>query len=65
MLMSLAWIDFPIIDWRKQPMYIYVNRQWDQMNGVLTYVTQSARTIKVFDGYRTCEDNNVHVWIIV
>ena len=41
----------PVIDLRKQSMYLYVNRQWDQVNGVLLDGTQSAGTVKIFEAY--------------
>ena len=32
-------------------MYLYVNRQWDQVNGLLLDGTQSAGTVKIFEAY--------------
>ena len=55
----------PVIDWRKQSMYLYVNRQWDQVNGVLLDGTQSAGTVKIFETYRTSEEKEVPDWTIV
>ena len=55
----------PVIDWRKQTMYLYVNRQWDQVNGVLLDGTQSASTVKIFEAYRASDEKEVPDWTIV
>ena len=55
----------PVIDWRKQSMYLYVNRQWDQVNVVLLDGTQSAVTVKIFEAYRASDEKEVPDWTIV
>ena len=46
-------------------MYLYVNRQWDQVNGVLLDGTQSAGTVKIFEVYRVSDEKKVPDWTIV
>ena len=55
----------PVIDWRKQSMYLYVNRQWDQVNGVLLGGTQSAGTVKIFEAYCASDEKKISNWTIV
>ena len=55
----------PVIDWKKQSMYLYVNRQWDQVNGVLLDGTQSVGTAKIFEAYRASDEKEVPDWTIV
>ena len=46
----------PMIDWKKQTMYIWVNGMWNHVHGILLDVEQHIGTIKEF--YRYC--GNVH-----
>ena len=46
-------------------MYLYVSRQWDQVNGVLLDVTQSTGTVKIFEAYRANDKKEVHDWTAV
>ena len=41
----------PVIDWRKQKMYIWVQGEWDHVNGILLESEQKVGTVKVFDDY--------------
>ncbi|MCV6575517.1 MAG: retroviral-like aspartic protease family protein, partial [Cohaesibacter sp.] len=41
----------PVIDWRRQKMYIWVQGEWDHVNGVLLETEQKIGTVKVFDNY--------------
>ena len=40
-------------------MYSYVNRQWDQVNGILLDGTQSVGTVKIFEAYRASDEKEV------
>ena len=55
----------PVIDWRRQVMHIWVNRQWDRMSGELLESTQQARTVKVFDGCYASADSQMSDWVIM
>ena len=55
----------PVIDWRRQVIHIYVNRQWTQVHGVLLDDTQQVGTVKVLDPYRLCEEKNMPDWVVV
>ena len=41
----------PVIDWRRQKMYIWVQGEWDHVNGVLLETEQKIGTVKIFDDY--------------
>ena len=55
----------PVIEWRKQSMYLYANRQCDQVNGALLNGNQSADTLKIFEAYRASDEKEVPDWTIV
>ena len=55
----------PVIDWRKQVIHIYVNRQWTQVHGVLLDDTQQVGTVKVLDPCRLCEEKNLPDWVVM
>ena len=46
----------PVIDWKKQTMYIWVHGVWNHVHGILLNAEQHIGTVKEFSGY--CE--NVH-----
>ena len=46
-------------------MYLCVNRQWDQVNGVLLDRTQSAGTVKIFEAYCASDEKEVPDWTTV
>ena len=39
----------PVIDWRRQVLYNFVNGKWTQVNGCLLDGTQQCGTVKVLD----------------
>ena len=41
----------PVIDWRKQELYMWVHGQWEHVNGVLLDAENKVGTVKLFDGY--------------
>ena len=47
----------PVIDWRKQTMYIWVHGEWCHVNGVLLDAEQQIGTVKEFAGYMESEKN--------
>ena len=55
----------PVIDWKRQVIHIYVNRQWTQVHGVLLDDTQQVGTVKVLEPYRLCEEKNMPDWVVV
>ena len=55
----------PVIDWRRQVIHIYVNKQWTQVHGVLLDDTQQVGTVKVLDPYRVCEEKNMPDWVVM
>ena len=40
-------------------MYLYVNRQWDEVQGVLLDGIQSVGTVKIFEAYRASDEKDV------
>ena len=53
-----------MIDWRRQILHIWVNRQWDRISGVLLESAQQAGTVKVFDGYGMPAESHKSDWVI-
>ena len=41
----------PVIDWRKQIIYVWVHGEWHHINGVLLDAEQRIGTVKVFSAY--------------
>ena len=41
----------PVIDWRKQELYIWVHGQWEHVNGILLDAENKVGTVKIFDAY--------------
>ena len=55
----------PVIDWRRQVIYLYVNRHWTQVHGVLLDGTHQVGTVKILDAYHMCEsEKTLPDWII-
>ena len=55
----------PVIDWSKQSRYLYVNRQWNQVNRVLLDGSQAVGTIKIFEAYCASDEKDAPDWIVV
>ena len=54
----------PVIDWKRQVIHLYVNRQWTQVHGVLLDGAQHVGTVKVLDAYDLCEKKELPDWVI-
>ena len=55
----------PVIDWRRQVMHIWVNNQWDYINGVLQDATQAAGSVKIIDDYASVSHVQHSDWVIM
>ena len=62
----------PVIDWRKQTMYLYVQNHWTQVHGELLKEQHHCGTVKVLEPYCMSElknekrkDNSLHDWTVV
>ena len=53
MVLGMDWLRAwnPVIDWRRQKLYIWVHGEWDHVNGVLLDAEQWIGTVKVFESY--------------
>ena len=62
----------PVIDWRKQLMYLYVNSHWTQVHGELLGEQHSCGTVKIIEPYCMSDlknekkkENSLHDWTVV
>ena len=62
----------PVIDWRKQIMYLYVNSHWTQVHGELLGEQHSCGTVKIIEPYMLSDlknekekRNSLHDWTVV
>ena len=60
----------PVIDWRRQVLYNFVNGKWTQVNGCLLNGTQQCGTVKVIDSYLLSDEKKKNAlknsdWTIV
>ena len=62
----------PVIDWRKQNMYLYVKNHWTQVHGELLGEQHSCGTVKIIEPYMLSDlkkgkekDNSLHDWTVV
>ena len=62
----------PVIDWRKQIMYLYVKDHWTQVHGELLKEQHHCGTVKVLEPYCMSDqmnekrkDDSLHDWTIV
>ena len=53
LVLGMDWLQTwnPVIDWRRQKMYIWVQGTWEHVNGLLLNAEQRIGTVKVFEGY--------------
>ena len=62
----------PVIDWRKQIMYLYVKDHWTQVHGELLQEQHHCGTVKVIEPYVLSDlknekkkENSLHDWTVV